>query len=1085
MIKSKRVFIELLLFMIMALSLISFSGILSVKANVRTFDPLLPFAATVDYDDGELTVTVSGDETENYQYQYWIKTKVTTDSSPNLNSSRYIWKMEKGFSGDKTAVIEVDNNYLDEEYNYNVLVRVKDNSGIVDEILGTFTYENVGQPVISAISFDGNNIKDDEQLVVFKDCEYSLNVKGNIAGISYNVIGLGATKTNDTGTFTVDFDSLKSGLNTFKVEAVYGTNKAEKTIRVYVLEKYDGSEMPVIESLEGSTIDGITKFTMKVQYADGTAISESDKDSFVYKLNSDGKNAVITRTEVVGDFVEVDFEVSHNGYGIYYTVGTVSRDATGVDDKIILYYDGYVREAEVTLSGNSESPITLTASGDITDIEGDKLYAFYREDAGGWVLIRDYSTSNQMVWTPTHAGKYIIQVRIKDSEAGSYEATDSKEFTIGSTELEGGLSLKIYDCLSGDITDKIVAGKAYKLFADYTGDEDMLYMFTLYSKNLKTVYLNKFNPSPYLIFIPNRTDNYTITARAIIADNFGYKDTAVSVNISASLNISIELANTEYEAIINDGSFTIPQEDINVKYGKAPVNVSYTVFYGAEEVDVTGSTFEFIGSGVYDITVTASDANGSDYQNITLIVYDNALDMEQDYQLRQIDTPDDGTGVSIDIIPYEGSGIPKPAGHGDYVLKLSNINGSVYPEIHFKLFDTYAAGSRIQFNYYIQNASDFSWNYKNPDTGGSLGDISGNRTGSVGQWIHGYNSFDFEFDEVWLWLFTIANDLEAVNIYIDNIEVSETPINLDFENEYQWGYVDTNPDDSTKLSYEVVSYADAGISPCVGGGENVLKLVNSYSAEWPEVRFKLSKMYPAGTTFRFDYCVFNASDFSWNYKQPNIASKGDIEGNRNGPVGEWVHGYQTCDFAFDEVWLWLAHYADDRTKVTMYIDNIEIVEDYEFTGLTFEDESDLKLISTVGTADAFNIERVSYAEAGIATATNGGDYLLKLTPTENYEPEVHIALIEHFASGTQVSFDYYITSGLWGFEWHFKQPPNMSDAGTLDTNKNGDLNSWITGSHTFNFDFHQVWLWCYLGLDGGYVPSDITIYIDNIQIVRP
>ena len=32
-------------------------------------------------------------------------------------------------------------------------------------------------------------------------------------------------------------------------------------------------------------------------------------------------------------------------------------------------------------------------------------------------------------------------------------------------------------------------------------------------------------------------------------------------------------------------------------------------------------------------------------------------------------------------------------------------------------------------------------------------------------------SFGFEFDEVWLWLYTISNDLDAVNIYIENLVV--------------------------------------------------------------------------------------------------------------------------------------------------------------------------------------------------------------------------------------------------------------------------------------------------------------------------
>jgi hypothetical protein len=1089
--------------MMTAISMFAFNIIIAnAEANVvRPHKPGDSFTVEVSYSTPNLTITVSGGGEGSFEYQYWIKAKVSTDTTPlNVSANdfkfQYVWKLiGAGFTGVNYAEVEVDDNYKDEDGNYNVIVRVKDNSilegnGIVEELYGVYTPADAGEPVISAVIVDGKIFKDD-YIIVNKGSEIDMSIVANMSGLTYNLKGFGNTLTNSTGVFSLNFNSnssIKTGLNIFEIEALIGENIAKKTIKFYVLDSYISNQMPVIESLVGTPNDGDgdTIFTMKVRYADGSSITDVDKDKFNYKLISGKITGRITRTELVGGYVEVDFNVDYKGaYGIYETIATVSRSASTQDDKAIIYYDGFTRPASIKLAGNTTASVGQPVFIEVTDVNfddatGDIEYAFYREDASGWVLMRQYSTIPSMTWTPVRAGKYVIQVRMKDSDAGSYEATATKEYTIGSMGISGSLSLEIYDYATDDIAENIIAGKPYKLFAKYTGTEDMLYMFTLSSNNLGTVYLNKFNPSPYLMFVPNKSDSFKITARAINAANFGCKDITTEANINPSLELILKLTTTEYVVSFNDGSFTIPEDDITFIGGAGNITLDYTVYYGAQKLTITDGTFDFVGTGVYDITVTASCANGEVSQDMSLTVIDNVIDMEQSYQLVQVGTTNGDNAFSINRITYASSGITAPAGYGSYGLKLSNVNGSEYPEIHFKFLDTYPSGSQIQFDYYVQNASDFSWNYKNPNNGQNLGDISGNRTGNVGKWIHGYQSFDFSSNEVWLWIYLVAGNLYNVNIYIDNIVVNESPAALDFERDYQLGCVYT-PATNEGVGYQVLSYATAGINPWVtGSGDKVLKLTNIHNSSWPEIRFKLSKTYPAGSTLRFDYYVTNVTDFEWNYKQPNVASKGPINGNPKGPVGTWIHGYQTMDFSFNEVWLWCAH---DNTNIVMYIDNVEIVENYQFAGLTFENENDVKQISTTLNDNAFTIERVSYTQAGISRATNGGDYLVKLTPTNSEYPEVHISTIGQFAPGTQVFFDYYVTGNLWGFEWHYKNAPALPDAGTITNNKNGDFNTWITGSHTFTSGYNQIWLWCYVGYIGK--PSNVTIYIDNIRIVQP
>ena len=56
-------------------------------------------------------------------------------------------------------------------------------------------------------------------------------------------------------------------------------------------------------------------------------------------------------------------------------------------------------------------------------------------------------------------------------------------------------------------------------------------MYTLTTKNLGTVYLDKYSPQGCLIFIPSKNDYLTIALRAINWRNFSFKD--VDIKLSA------------------------------------------------------------------------------------------------------------------------------------------------------------------------------------------------------------------------------------------------------------------------------------------------------------------------------------------------------------------------------------------------------------------------------------------------------------------------------------------------------------------------------------------------------------------------
>jgi len=574
---TKRVFKSALLTMfIFALSMLGVNALKMPNVNAAVIKPYPDntMGLTVDYDrtDSELDITVTNGD--GYQFQYWLKTKVATDNSgdPNKNKSQYIWQMVKGYlesSSSESIPVTADN--LDEDERFNVIVRVK-NGMVIEELYGAYTLSDLGVPVISFIAVNDKGVYESD-VIINKSEAVTIKIFSNIAvdyalyyGDSQTPIGTAAN--GELGIISLDLSSAtyKTGLHTFRAEITKGTVKDIKYFTVYAYEEYKSNEMPVITSLTGNDNgSGTSTFTMKVQFADGITIKDSEKDNFDYTLKSGPYDGTVKSITVNGDTLDVVFEVVYKNYdknnkGTYETVGKVTRTgANAGDDKIIIYYTGYSQGGSLNLSSISDgSKYTITANGSINNVaDSDLQYAFYREDASGWVLIRDYQTIsdnpvkyNKLEWTPSKAGTYNIQARIKNTASVTWEKAVTKQYTVGSDALAGNVSVEIYDYEDYEtgepVTSGFIAGRPYMIKAVYTptaaevtANIQVLYMFTLTNKNLGTVYLNNYSPNSYYIFIPNKADAFEITARVINQSSFGFKDKAIDVDVIAETNINL------------------------------------------------------------------------------------------------------------------------------------------------------------------------------------------------------------------------------------------------------------------------------------------------------------------------------------------------------------------------------------------------------------------------------------------------------------------------------------------------------------------------------------------------------------------
>jgi alkaline phosphatase len=900
----------------------------------------------VTYDEritgDKLIVSVSGGEAGN-QYQYWIKTKIETDDTANFAKYRYIWHNRQFFTVNNVAEIDISENDIDESGKYNVFVRVSNGGRIIEELYGSYSSSSLGKIVITDISVNGRNCFDD-YLIVNKNCIANILVKTNIGGNYTLYYNNTVIETKQEGLFFADFNSLNVGYNYIKVKASYQNSFDEKTLKIYVYDDFEADKTPVIKSLEGVTTgNGKTVFTMKVQYADNTPIADIDKNKFTYKLTSGQVSVLPSSVTVNGDYVDVLFNVDYKGrYGIYQTTATVSRNAKdGYDDIIIQYYDKYVRNASVIQTGNTTisagASVVIEAFGFIEGKEGTEEYAFYREDAGGWVLIRDYSTSNQMIWTPKFNGQYIIQTRIRADDSGSYEACTSRKYTVGNTELSGDFNIKIYDYESGDIAEDIIAGRPYIIFADYNQSEniDLLYMFTLTSENLGTIYLNKFNPSPYLMFIPEKTNSYKITARAIDSGNFGFKDISTDVTINSYVELKLEVNQANYEALLSDGSYTIPSEDFTV-YGSKPITLTYTVVYKGEDITVTNGVFDFVDSGYYDITIRVTDIYGKYVEKIiTLTVIDSltSLDFETEEQINYFNSVNPAghtMNVVFDILSYEDAGLTAPSGCGDSLMKIT----PTHPDCGHLLFEIHnnyiiPSGSSISFKLYIQapqSASNFYLRYWD----NSADDV---RNLSSNQWydIVIHTTIDSPQNYIYLYLRNYdINPATNLNMYIDNLTIipgwNRDDV-FDFETEQQINYFNSvNPAGHTmNVVFDILSYEDAGLTAPSGCGDSLMKITPTHP-DCGHLLFEIHNNYiiPSGSSISFKLYIQAPQSASNFYLRYWDNSADDV---RNLSSNQWydIVIHTTIDSPQNYIYLYLRNYAiNPATNLNMYIDNLTI-----------------------------------------------------------------------------------------------------------------------------------------------------------------
>jgi len=665
--------------MAIALTLFSFCSLWLISISPVRADASEPKpAVTLAYNSGKMTATVSG-YGETHSYQYWKYTKVETVNEGETPRDLFVWQIISGGTfADNTY--DTTNNYASLEFDvgdedlfegcYQVLVRVAEQSisgfSIVDELYCRVTPTSTGQAVLDNDIYV-NGVSSAQNMYVVDGTEVSILFTGYNASKYYLYLSDKAEPVADSGasgnTIVWDISDTPEGMYQLRLVAEGNSGgSAEKKLQVYVYKVYEIQTNPIIKSLSMDTAEDTVTFTVNAEFANGGSVEGA---GLYYKLSINSK-IYYPDTNSDGVFT-LSISEDLGGYGIYPVYAYVSRtNAQKADDSFLEYFnhrrtgtsthsvESKLADGEYNGSYSNSYTTAQLDSGGITiktdaslalDTGSDEklLYSYYRYDATGYVLVRDWSEDPLLTWNPARGGTYQIISRVKGSLlAGSYEMEVSRQFVItGGASVLDAQKLEVASLTyertphTGDYEVR----KPYVFQAMYDNhNEEVLYKFMVWDAGLKNVIAQHYSPTGSFVFISNKPVVYKITVEVIANGNFGYKDVsgeAITVNCVKPKIVlaSVEVTSNADKTVYLDGdTFNPAGMVIQATYtdgSKVPGITDFDVLGTALDASNAFVTVSYTDDGVtktcaYQVDVYALSGTIVDHGEGTEKIYPHA-----------------------------------------------------------------------------------------------------------------------------------------------------------------------------------------------------------------------------------------------------------------------------------------------------------------------------------------------------------------------------------------------------------------------------------------------------------------------------
>ncbi len=500
----------------------------------------------------DLVVNITGQQS-TYKYQIWTYQTITSDVVGGSATSADRWILSQAYTLGSAGVAAANGgidytiaDFTPPSGKYMVSVRILDASdNYVGEIKDSFTSADIGIVSIDKVLVDGKFTSGQEIKEIKTGAMVNINIDANItSGTTYklNVVGVGhLVASGDANNFNWDISALTPGKYTVVATAINAGNSSSKTITFNLYQT--GLATGYFGAVSGMTITAgaANHYNIVPAFTNGT---------FRYTVNEPGKTPIyastnITSAEFVAMGSSIDCTISQ--YGIYQILGYVNRTGSTTADDVIFKMLDVKRAAGTSTAGLTANvdlgsdvlkgtAVSFTATSDIAGIGATTVqYSFWRSDASGHVLVKDWSTDNTLDWTPAKVGNYTIEVRAKGIDAGSYEVmkTVSVNVTDATDEIAKGVVITLNQSeLNANATARVPI--IINANATSTNSTDLLYKINVYSTKSGLTGLKDYSSESSCTWIPNTAGTYQVMVLVRNNASYGQYDAIESFTVTVS-----------------------------------------------------------------------------------------------------------------------------------------------------------------------------------------------------------------------------------------------------------------------------------------------------------------------------------------------------------------------------------------------------------------------------------------------------------------------------------------------------------------------------------------------------------------------
>ena len=525
----------------------------AVTVSAPTF--ALTFDLTKDGDN--LVVNIKGWQSD-FKYQIWSYQKVTSDIILDDTSdvSADQWILSKSYTlGSNADLTNADgsigyyiSSFSSPDSNYTVSVRIVDASGnYVGELKDSYTPAEVHEVKITKVLVDGVYSSGQETKEIKTGASVGIEVDGNgVSGTTYTAKlmpgNIAIPSSNNGNQFLWDISGEQPGNYTVNLVATNGTTTDTRTIsfNLYSVDSQINYGIISAMNVTGEKVGDFFNIIMNPTIING--------DQFYYTIGEPMRTPNI-KSGMLTPSTDFEQQMNSNSYGVFDVYAYIKRsDGTTYDDGIVktvdnkrsdnvtmdFFSNGVNISNAKTIEGTKDTAINFNAVATIDTLsQSDIQYSYWRYDAKGWVLVKDWSSDSTLDWTPALVGQYTIQVRSKGTDAGSYEVTKSIDVNVTDTtdSIAQGVTISInQDELNANATARVPA--IIEANATSTSDTDLLYKFYVSDAFLGTTLTQDYSSDPNCTWIPRKAGTYTIQVLVKDGVSFGKYDAMQSFTVT-------------------------------------------------------------------------------------------------------------------------------------------------------------------------------------------------------------------------------------------------------------------------------------------------------------------------------------------------------------------------------------------------------------------------------------------------------------------------------------------------------------------------------------------------------------------------